>query len=197
MDKSHGIGKMGRDSGNGQLRPTPVNQSLAIKSDGFSTLVDALDYAASGESGFNFYNQFGELESVLSYSELRDQARLLAARLLGLGCEPGDRLGIVAETKPMFHRFFFACLYAGLVPVALPAGVQLGAREAYVNQIARMLKTSDAKLAVASTSHAAFLDEAVADLDLIFSGSPEEFDELPVSDLELNTPVASDIAYLQ
>ena len=197
MDKCHDIGKLGGDSGDGQLRPTPVNQSLTIRSDGFSTLVDALDYAALGESGFNFYNQYGELESVLSYSELRDQARVLAARLLGLGCEHGDRVGIVAETKPMFHRFFFACLYAGLVPVALPAGVQLGAREAYVNQIARMLKTSGATVAVAGASHAAFLDEAATDLGLVFSGTPEEFDILPASDVELNTPLASDIAYLQ
>ena len=109
-------------------------------------------------------------------------------RLLGLGCEHGDRVGIVAETNPMFHRFFFACLYAGLVPVALPAGVQLGARQAYVNQIARMLKSCGAKLAVAGESHAAFLEEAASDLDLIYSGTPDEFDALPDSDRELHTP---------
>ena len=197
MDNSHSIGNISRSIINDYLQPTPVNHSLAIKSDGFTSLVDALDYAARGESGFNFYNQHGELESILSYSELRDQARALAARLLGLGCQHGDRVGIVAETNPMFHRFFFACLYAGLVPVALPAGVQLGARQAYVNQIARMLKSSGATVAVASPLHAAFLKEAVSDLDLIFSGTPADFDDLPASDEELKAPVASDIAYLQ
>jgi len=121
----------------------------------------------------------------------------LAARLLGLGCEHGDRVGIVAETNPMFHRFFFACQYAGLVPVALPAGVQLGARQAYVNQITRMLKSSGATIAVASAKHAVFLEEAVQDLDLIFSGTPDDFDDLPASDEELKAPLASDIAYLQ
>ena len=168
MDNNHRIGNIRRDSSKGLLQATPVNRSLAIKPDGFTSLVDALDYAARGESGFNFYNQHGELESVLSYSELRDQARVLAARLLGLGCQQGDRVGIVAETNPMFHRFFFACQYAGLVPVALPAGVQLGARQPYVNQLARMLKCSGASVAVASPTHAAFLEQAVADLDLIF-----------------------------
>jgi fatty-acyl-CoA synthase len=139
MNKRHSISKLGGDLKNSLLQATPVNRSLAIKTGGFTSLVDALEYAASGESGFNFYNQYGQLESVLSYSQLRDQARILASRLLGLGCIKGDRVGIVAETNPMFHRFFFACLYAGLVPVALPAGVQLGARKAYVNLIARML----------------------------------------------------------
>ena len=197
MNKSYSIGKVGEDLKNSLLQATPVNKSLAIKSGGFTSLVDALDYAASGESGFNFYNQYGELESVLSYSELRDQARILASRLLGLGCGKGDRVGIVAETSPMFHRFFFACLYAGLVPVALPAGVQLGARAAYVNLIARMLKSSGATMAVAGASHSAFLDEAAADLNLVFSGTPHDYDALPVKDVELNVPLASDIAYLQ
>ncbi len=194
MDNSHNISETGRD---GLLQPTPVNRSLVIKPDGYTSLIDALDYAAQGESGFNFYNQHGELEIVLSNSELRDQARSLATRLLGLGCKRGDRLGIVAETHPMFHRFFFASLYAGLIPVALPAGVQLGARQAYINQVARMLKSSGARVAVAGSAHAAFLAEAVKDLNLIFSGTPEDFDALPASDVELVTPNASDIAYLQ
>jgi fatty-acyl-CoA synthase len=197
MDKSHIIGSLDRETDIVPLQPTPVNNVLPIQYDGFTSLLDALDYAAGGESGFNFYNQYGELETVLSYANLRDQARELAARFLGLGCEKGDRVGIVAETNPMFHRFFFACLYAGLVPVALPAGVQLGAREAYINQIARMLKSSGAVVAVAGDSHAAFLEEAAKDLGLIFSGTPDDFDVLPAADAELNVPAADDIAYLQ
>ena len=197
MDNNHSIGIMDGDLLNAGPQPTPVNRSLLIKTNGFTSLLDALDYAAQGDSGFNFYNQRGELGSVLSYSDLRDDARELASRLLGLGCKKGDRVGIVAETNPMFHRFFFASLYAGLVPVALPAGVQLGAREAYVNQIARMLKSSGAALAVAGSSHASFLEDAVADLDLIFSGTPEDFDALPMSGGAFNTPSADDIAYLQ
>ena len=36
MDKSHTIGKLGSESTDGSLRPTPVNQSLPIKTDGFN-----------------------------------------------------------------------------------------------------------------------------------------------------------------
>jgi len=197
MDKIHSIGNERNDSEMIQLQATPVNRSLPFKPEGFTSLLDALDYAAKGESGFNFYNQRGELETVLSYVDLRKQAMILASRLLGLGCEAGARVGIVAETRPMFHRFFFACLYAGLVPVTLPAGVQLGARQAYVNQVSRMLKSSGATLAVASESHAGFLEEATAELNLVYSGTPEDFDELPVSKERLKTPLSTDIAYLQ
>jgi len=194
MDNNRDIHKTGKED---LLCPTPVNRAMAIKTDGYTSLIDALEYAARGDSGFNFYNQHGELESVLSYAELRRQARSLAARLLTLGCQRGDRVGIVAETDPMFHQFFFASLYAGLIPVALPAGVQLGARQAYVNQLARMLKSCGAKIAVAGPSHAAFLAEAASELGLVFSGTPEDFDTIPESDAELVAPAATDIAYLQ
>lgn len=179
------------------MKPTPVNKDLVMKTDGFMTLVDALEYAASGDSGFNFYDHRGELDSVLSYRELRDQSSELAKRLLALGCQRGDRIGIVAETKPMFHRFFFASLMAGLIPVALPASVQLGARKAYVSQIHRMLDSCGASVAVASSSHVGFLQEATEGLDLLMSGTPEEFDDLPLTDVQLPVIAAKDIAYLQ
>ena len=71
------------------------------------------------------------------------------------------RVGIIAETEPMFHRFFFACQYAGLIPVALPAGIQLGAHGAYVSQVRRMLKSCGASIVVAPETHANFMQEAV------------------------------------
>jgi len=179
------------------MQPTPVNKKLPVKSDGFANLADALDYAAEGDSGFNFYDHRGQLDAVLSYRELRDEARALARRLLGLGLKHGDRVGIIAETDPMFHRFFFACQYAGLVPFALPAGIQLGAHTAYVGQIRRMLESCDASIAVAPASHTDFLHEAVAEMDLVMAGSPEEFDALPEADVEFEPIRAQDPAYLQ
>ena len=179
------------------MHPTPINTALTVKTDGFINLVDALEYAAKGDSGFNFYDHRGELDSVLSYRDLRNEAKVLARRLLGLGCKRGDRVGIIAETDPMFHRFFFACQYAGLIPLALPAGIQLGAHKAYVGQIRRMLDSCGATIAVAPASHMAFLDEVSGDLELLMAGTPEDFDSLPEKEVELVAPAAEDIAYLQ
>ncbi len=179
------------------MHPTPINTALTVKTDGFINLVDALEYAAKGDSGFNFYGHRGDLDSVLSYRDLRDEAKVLARRLLGLGCKRGDRVGIIAETDPMFHSFFFACQYAGLIPIALPAGIQLGAHKAYVGQIRRMLEGCGATIAVAPASHVAFLEEVSDDLDLLMSGTPEDFDSLPEKEVEFVAPAAEDIAYLQ
>ena len=65
--------------------PTPTASGIELRRAQFSTLVEALDYAACGLSGFNYYNGRGDLTTVLPYSELRERARALARRLQGLG----------------------------------------------------------------------------------------------------------------
>ena len=97
------------------MKATTTNTLLPLRNADFATLVEALEYAAQGETGYNFYDGKGELFAVLSYAELRDEARVLARRLLGLGCKRGARVAIVAESEPLFHRFF-ACQYAGYIP---------------------------------------------------------------------------------
>ena len=179
------------------MNPTCTNKSLAVKITGYSNLVEVLEYAAQGDTGFNFYDGRGHLSAVLPYSELRDEAIKLARRLLGLGCERGARVGIIAETEPMFHRFFFACQYAGLIPVALPAGIQLGAHGAYVSQVRRMLKSCGASIVVTPDTHAKFMAEAVQGLDLLMAGTQGDFDALPEADVEFVALGADDPAYLQ
>lgn len=180
-----------------KMIPTRANTNLPIKIDPYANLVDALEYAAQGDTGYNFYDGRGQLSAVLSYADLRDEARLIARKLLSLGCERGARVGIIAETEPMFHRFFFACQYAGLIPVALPAGIQLGAHGAYVSQVRRMLKSCGASIVVAPDTHANFMAEAVQGLDLLMAGKQADFDALPEADLEFEPLGGDDPAYLQ
>ena len=180
-----------------QLKATPANIGLPIKIAPYTNLVDVLEYAAQGDTGFNFYDGRGHLSSVLTYADLRDEAKVIARRLLSLGCEHGARVGIIAETEPMFHRFFFACQYAGLIPVALPAGIQLGAHGAYVSQVRRMLKSCGASIVVAPDTHANFMAEAVEGLDLLMAGKQSDFELLPEADVEFEPLAADDPAYLQ
>lgn len=179
------------------MQPTSINKTLPVKITGYNSLVDVLEYAAQGNTGFNFYDGRGHLSEVLTYTDLRDQAKVLARKLLGLGCERGARVGIIAETVPMFHRFFFACQYAGLIPVALPAGIQLGAHGAYVSQVRRMLKSCGASIVVAPDTHVNFMAEAVQGLELRMSGKQEDFDALPEADTEFTPMGAEEPAYLQ
>ena len=111
--------------------------------------------------------------------------------------ERGARVAIVAETNPDFLRFFFACQYAGLVPVALPASVNLGGHDAYVGRLRGLLQGCGASVAMASSQFLRFLREAAEGVDLAFVGTPAAFDELPEQDVPLRSSGPAETAYLQ
>ena len=55
--------------------PTPtINTDLVFKRGGFAGLCDALDYAAHGDTGLNFFDARGKLLSSLPYRDLQVQA---------------------------------------------------------------------------------------------------------------------------
>lgn len=178
------------------MEATPTRNTLRMRLADFSSLADALDYAAQGQTGCNFYRS-GKLVHALPYARLREESRTLAHRLLGLGVERGGRVGLVADTDPDFLIFFFACQYAGLVPVPLPAFVHMGGHKAYVEQLRRLLRICDARIAFAPKVFLQFLTEAAAGLDLDFLGSAEDFAELPEQSTALNPLASDELAYLQ
>jgi fatty-acyl-CoA synthase len=176
---------------------TPTNHDLAFRSATFHTLTEALDYAAQGDTGANFYTGRGAIYACLPYRELREQAIRLAHQLLGLGLHKGDRVALVAETNPEFLKFFYACQYAGLIPVALPASVKIGAHSAYVAQLQRLMDASDAVVGVASGGYLPFLREAAENLRVRMVDEPDAFHSLPAGECELPEIKPNDIAYIQ
>ena len=177
--------------------PTPTNNSLPLKTSGYRSLAEALDYAAKGTTGCNFHNGRGELTAVMTYTELRERALDIAARLTGLELARGSRVALVADTQPDFHVMFFACQYAGLVPVPLPAAVHLGGKAAFVKHLRALLRDCDAKAAYASRDFVSFLDDAVDGLDLAVSGTLDAFRALPAADELPEPPAPHELAYLQ
>ena len=180
------------------VEPTPTYNSQAQRLADFDTLTAALEYAASGTTGYNFYDAKGNLRSVLPYRVLRQNARASARRLLGLGLASGDRIAIVADTTPEFVELFFACRYAGLIPFAMPVPVNLGSHAVYVQQLRGILEGSQASVALANVDYINFLGEAAEGLQrLRWVGTPEQLEKLPALDktLQLNQP--DETAYLQ
>jgi fatty-acyl-CoA synthase len=175
--------------------PTPTASGIDLRRAEFSTLTEALDYAARGLSGFNYYNGRGELTTVLPYSELREKARALARRLQGLG--RGARVALVAHTHPDFAVMFYACQYAALVPVPLPAAIHLGGHEAYVRHLRQMVLDCRAAAAFAPAEFIELLREAATGLPVKITGTLDDLEKLP--DLgELPTPpTVEELAYLQ
>jgi fatty-acyl-CoA synthase len=179
------------------MEATPTEHKLPLRYGDFATLSEALDYAAQGETGANFYNGRGQLEAVLPYAVLREDAVRIARQLLGLNLERGARVALVAETYPDFLRFFYACQYAGMVPVPLPASIHLGGHQAYVVQLRRLLLNCRAQVAIAPSMFLSFLSEAAEGLPLTFVGTPEQFSQFPDSHEPIVASGPDELAYLQ
>ncbi|MEQ1815806.1 MAG: fatty acyl-AMP ligase [Nitrosomonas sp.] len=181
-----------------QLIPTPTLNTLTQQLAGFDTLTSALEYAAEGITGYNFYDAKGNLRSILPYSTLRQNARIFAQRLFGFGLPRGGRVAIIADTSPEFVELFFACRYAGLVPFAMPIPVNLGSHAIYVQQLRGMLESSQASIALANIDYINFLEEAAGETTCIqWVGTPEKLSELPAMDVEPLPNYPDETAYLQ
>ena len=127
---------------NNDATPLPTERGIPLRQGDFDTVCEALDYAATGKTGLNYYDGKARLKATLSYSDLKAQAIELAKRLVPFA-EKNARIGIAAVSTPEFAIMFFACQYAGLVAAPVPLPVTLGGRSSYERQLQRMADTGD------------------------------------------------------
>lgn len=173
---------------------TPNANTVEFNCGGFDTLSEALDYAANGITGLNFYSVRGELEYALTYTELRERAIETAARLT-TETEPGELIGLIAETSPEFAVMFFACQYAGVLPVPISVPVTLGSNEFYKDQLKRICETAGLHCLLAPTSILGLAKEALTDTGI-------QVGNLDGSDLSMSVSGlrpfgADDMCYIQ
>jgi fatty-acyl-CoA synthase len=174
--------------------PTPTRRGKPVRHSDFSTLCEGLDYAASCETGLNFFDGKGVLKSTLPYAELRANAIELAKKLVNFA--PKDaRIGICAVTSPEFAQLFFACQYAGLVPAPLPLPVTLGGRSSYERQLQRMADTGDFHALLTPASMEPIMSSALNDLNVPVV-TFEAVSDLKSAD-ELRPHGADDLCYIQ
>ena len=123
--------------------PTPTFCVQPRRFSDFSTVGEALDYAAAGTRGLNFHDPRGNLARVYPFSELRSDALVMARRLIAHGVRKDDRVALIAETGPEFAALFCGCVYAGAWPVPLPLPTSFGGKESYIDQLTVQLQSSD------------------------------------------------------
>jgi len=179
------------------LLPTPTDNGTTQRLGDFARLPDALDYAATGVGGMNFYTARGELADVISWVQMREDALTVGGRLIARGLEPGDRVAIVAETEADFSRALMGCLYAGLVPCPVPLPSAFGSRVAYGEQLRRIATVAGISAAVAPAMLRGWIAEGMADWDLAFVGTLADLDNAPDRLADDVRPDPGDLAYLQ
>ena len=180
------------------MQPTPTtNDRLTLRRGDFTALPEALDHAAGGRTGFNFYSARGELTAVLTYHELRERAVATARGLIAAGLPPRARMVLVADTDPDFIVLFLACQYAGILPVPVAVPTTLGGHAAYVAGLRRQLEGCGAAAAAAPAALLALLREAAEGLAVGLVGAPADFYALPPGGADLRPFGCDDPAYLQ
>lgn len=162
----------------------------------FPTLVDALEYAAKGLRGANFYNGRAELVSSATWSEIRDGAEAIGRRLISIGFAPGDRIALIAETTVEFITFFLGTQYASVLPVPLPLPTSFGGKKGYVTQLKGQLESCAASGVLTPDFMNELVSDAVKDLPMLKVGSFKDFMACDASD-KLALPKPNDLAYLQ
>ncbi|MCA3559851.1 MAG: fatty acyl-AMP ligase [Aestuariivirga sp.] len=180
----------------GSVTPTS-NRSLAQNLGGFGTLAEGLDYAAKGVTGFNFYSPRGQLQSVLSYAELRRQSMSTARKLLSLGLKRGDRVAVVAETGPEFMAVFFGCQYAGLIACPMPYTMYIGGKDSYIGRVAGMIAAAKAQTVVTGEDLLGHISEGAARAGAGRVLTHAELQALPEAAAKLEPFRANEDAYIQ
>lgn len=179
-------------------RPTvSTNSNLPFRTNGFSTLVEGLDYAAKGGTGYNIFSSRGDLEEVLTYRDIRDEAMALAQAFEKAGFARGTRVAIIAETSSNFLISFFACQYAGMLPVPLPLDIYLGARAEYISCLRNLITKAQATIAISGPDMIDFLREAAQGLALEEIGTFDDFRALPTTGGHLRPFQPEESSYIQ
>ncbi|WP_408033946.1 fatty acyl-AMP ligase [Thermaurantiacus tibetensis] len=175
--------------------PTPLASGIPPIRGDFPTLCHALDYAATGRTGFNFHDARANLVRAYPYREMREDALAVARRLRGLGIAPGARVALLAETGPDFAAHFFGALYAGVLPVPLPLPTSFGGRASFIDQLRQQMASAEPALAVSPEGLLEMVAEAAAGLCPALSW--RQFEALAQSDAPLPAPDPDAVAYLQ
>ncbi len=188
------IGGARCEAGYIMTQPTPTSRGKAIRHADFRTLCDSLDYAATCDTGFNYFDGRAKLKTVLTYAQLQVKAKELAKRLVKFA-DKDSRIGLAAVSTPDFAIIFMACQYAGLVPAPLPLPVTLGGRSSYERQLQRMADTGDFHALFCPATMEPIMSSALND-QAIPVMTFEDLDNLPAGD-GLRPFGPDDLCYIQ
>ena len=176
---------------------TSSTHTLPLRYADFPSLVEALNYAAQGNTGMNFYDRRNQLLAVLEYRVLKQRAIAGARRLLSLNLNRGDRVALIAETEVGFVEAFFACQYAGLVAVPLAIPIGMGQRHSYIAKLRALLINCQPAAIISNDEWLPLMSSARTEAMALHFLSHTDFQALPEKEVELPLPSPNDIAYLQ
>ncbi|HEY6995233.1 MAG TPA: AMP-binding protein [Xanthobacteraceae bacterium] len=115
------------------------------------TLLDVLEWHASQHPDRLHATVLEDDATVigsLTYRQLADAARAIAAGLIDRDIMPGDRVALMLPTSVDFFTAFFGILYVGAVPVPIYPPMQRAQIEEYARRQAGILRNAGARMLI-------------------------------------------------
>jgi 1-acyl-sn-glycerol-3-phosphate acyltransferase len=115
------------------------------------TLVEVLDWHVKQHPDRLHVTVLQDQTTVLgtmTYGELAQAARAVAAGLIGRDIAPGDRIALMLPTGLEFFAAFLGILHAGAVPVPIYPPTQLSQIEDHVRRQAGILRNAEARMLI-------------------------------------------------
>lgn len=136
--------------------PAPAGIPMVAETEGdhppeaAATLIELLDWRVARHAERVHITLYGEGERTedITYRMLQEQAKALAAGLLGHGLASGDKVAIMLPTGREFFAAFYGALYAGCVPVPLYPPVRPSQIEDHMRRIAGIVANAQAAMLV-------------------------------------------------
>ncbi|MBI4883148.1 MAG: fatty acyl-AMP ligase [Actinobacteria bacterium] len=155
---------------------TATDTAIAESDSIISRLITAADRA----TGVRFVGQSvmpAEGDSFVSWAQLHEEARVVAASLQARGLMPGDHVAILGPTSRSLMTIVQGCWLAGMASMVLPLPMRMGSLDAFVEGTRARIQHGDAKLILIDEMLAALYvagphDPPIEPMASVLAGSP-------------------------
>ncbi len=113
------------------------------------SIIDRLIVAADRPTGVRFVGhsvQAADGDSFVSWAQIHEEARVVAAALQARGLVPGDHVAILGPTSRSLMTIVQGCWLAGMASMVLPLPMRMGSLDAFVESTRARIHHGDAKL---------------------------------------------------
>ena len=129
----------------------PIAAQPVVAAAEAKTLIEALEWHVARNPDRVHVTVLQDESTVLAtmtYGELAQAARAVAAGLIARDVAPLDRVALMLPTGTEFFAAFLGTLYAGAVPVPIYPPMQLSQLEEYLRRQTKILRNAEAKVLV-------------------------------------------------
>src|SRR5215208_4974865 len=131
-----------------------------------ASTIERLEAAADSGTGVRFVGASvagADGPTSVSWRQVHDEARSVAAALQARGLVPGDHVAVLGPTSRELMTIVRCCWLAGLASMVLPLPMRMGSLDAFVSSTRARILHGDAALLLIDDQLAPFYEPAVGD----------------------------------